>query len=71
MVWWFYSYTPASKLSPCHNPTFDQSLRAQNPGWGIRLREDVELEAARAGLQVSARYAMPANNLLLVWTLLP
>ena len=47
----------------------DQSLRAQDPAWGIRRREDVELEAAKAGLQLSARHAMPANNLLLVWKL--
>ncbi|MEO7160475.1 MAG: DUF938 domain-containing protein [Polaromonas sp.] len=50
------------------NLAFDQSLRAQNPAWGLRRREDVELEAARAGLQLSVRHAMPANNLLLVWT---
>ncbi|MGH8760471.1 MAG: DUF938 domain-containing protein, partial [Burkholderiales bacterium] len=50
---------------------FDQSLRAQDPAWGIRRREDVELEATRAGLQLSARHAMPANNLLLVWTRVP
>jgi SAM-dependent methyltransferase len=49
------------------NLAFDQSLREQNPAWGIRRREDVEDEAARAGLQLSARHAMPANNLLLVW----
>ena len=51
------------------NLAFDQGLRAQNPAWGIRRREDVQQEAARAGLQLSARHAMPANNLLLVWTL--
>ena len=49
------------------NLAFDQSLRAQDPAWGIRRSEDVELEAAKAGLQLSARHAMPANNLLLVW----
>ena len=49
------------------NLAFDHSLRVQNPDWGIRLREDVEQEAARAGLRLSARHAMPANNLLLVW----
>lgn len=50
------------------NVDFDQRLRAQNPEWGIRRREDVVLEATRAGLRLSARHAMPANNLLLVWT---
>ena len=49
------------------NLAFDQSLRAQNPAWGIRLREDVEQVAAGAGLRLAARHAMPANNLLLVW----
>jgi hypothetical protein len=49
------------------NVAFDQSLRAQDPAWGIRRRENVEQEAARAGLRLLARHAMPANNLLLVW----
>jgi len=49
------------------NLAFAQSLRAQDPAWGIRRREDVEREAAKAGLRLSARHAMPANNLLLVW----
>lgn len=49
------------------NLAFDQSLRACNPAWGIRYREDVEEMAAQAGLHLAARHAMPANNLLLVW----
>jgi len=49
------------------NLSFDQSLRAQDPAWGIRRREDVAQEAARAGLRLVQRHAMPANNLLLVW----
>ena len=49
------------------NLSFDRSLREENPAWGIRRREDVELQAAHAGLQLAARHAMPANNLLLVW----
>jgi hypothetical protein len=50
------------------NLEFDRSLRQRDPAWGLRRRADVELEAGRAGLHLSARYAMPANNLLLVWT---
>ena len=49
------------------NRQFDASLRQQNPAWGIRRREDVQAEAARAGLALAQRHAMPANNLLLVW----
>lgn len=49
------------------NLTFDASLRAENPDWGIRRREDVEAVAAQAGLRLQQRHAMPANNLLLVW----
>jgi hypothetical protein len=46
---------------------FDRSLRVQNPAWGIRRREDVEQEAAKLGLRLAQRFAMPSNNLLLVW----
>lgn len=49
------------------NLAFDESLKARNPSWGIRRREDVEAEAARAGLMLRGRHAMPANNLLLVF----
>lgn len=49
------------------NLNFDKSLRTQDPAWGIRRKEDVAQEAARAGLRLQARHAMPANNLLLVW----
>ena len=49
------------------NLAFDQSLRERNPAWGIRRLEDVALEAAKVGLKLIARHAMPANNLLLVW----
>jgi SAM-dependent methyltransferase len=49
------------------NIGFDEALRAQNPAWGIRLREDVEQEAGKVGLKLAQRFALPANNLLLVW----
>jgi Protein of unknown function (DUF938) len=49
------------------NLDFDADLRARDPAWGLRRREDVEREAARAGLVLRERVAMPANNLLLAW----
>ena len=49
------------------NLAFDASLRQRNPAWGIRYLNAVVAEAARAGLRLSARHALPANNLLLVF----
>ncbi len=53
------------------NLAFDLSLRERNPAWGIRRREDVVTQAEEAGLRLATRHAMPANNLLLVWTRSP
>jgi len=50
------------------NLDFDASLRARNAAWGVRQREAVEAQAQLAGLCLAQRHAMPANNLLLVWT---
>ena len=49
------------------NVAFDESLRERNPVWGIRRIEDVKAQAAKVGLKMFSRHAMPANNLLLVW----
>ncbi len=48
------------------NVSFDASLRARDPAWGIRRLQDVTREAERCGLRLRERHAMPANNLLLV-----
>jgi len=53
------------------NRDFDASLRERNPAWGIRRLEDVARVAGAAGLRLAARHALPANNLLLVWTRQP
>ena len=50
------------------NVSFDADLRATSADWGIRALEDVTREAALAGLRLSTRVQMPANNLLLVFT---
>lgn len=49
------------------NVAFDADLRARNPAWGLRRREDVAHEAALAGLVLHERVAMPAHNVLLAW----
>ena len=49
------------------NRAFDASLRAQDPGMGIRDRHALDGLAADAGLVLAADQAMPANNRLLIW----
>jgi hypothetical protein len=49
------------------NLAFDISLRSRNPAWGVRRLDDVTALAARRGLALSERIAMPANNLTLVF----
>jgi hypothetical protein len=49
------------------NAAFDADLRTRNPAWGLRRKEEVREAAAREGLQLRERVAMPANNLLLLW----
>ena len=49
------------------NLAFDESLKARNPEWGLRRAEDLDSLAAAHGLARTARHAMPANNLTLVF----
>ena len=49
------------------NATFDASLRASNPEWGVRDLEQVADLARWHGLHLVERIPMPANNLSLVF----
>lgn len=49
------------------NIAFDESLRSRNEQWGLRRLEDVDAVAASHGFSRTARYAMPANNLAVVY----
>jgi hypothetical protein len=51
------------------NETFDASLRARNPEWGLRSVEEVSTEAGRRGFGFERLFEMPANNLTLVYRL--
>ena len=49
------------------NAAFDASLRAQDPEWGVRDLDEVAALAARHGLALTDRIAMPANNVSVVF----
>jgi hypothetical protein len=48
------------------NASFDQSLRARDPDWGVRDLEAVTEAAENAGLAPESVIEMPANNLSVV-----
>ena len=48
------------------NLAFDADLKSRDARWGLRRLADVIGEAAKPGLALSERVAMPANNQLLV-----
>ena len=67
----FCLYGPFSRggrFSTQSNAEFDASLRSRNAGMGIRDLDDLEDLAAQNGMKLARVYAMPANNLLTVWT---
>ncbi|MEZ5743699.1 MAG: DUF938 domain-containing protein [Sphingomonadaceae bacterium] len=49
------------------NAAFDESLKARDPRWGLRLLEDVVALAAEHGLTLERVVDMPANNLSVVF----
>ena len=49
------------------NAAFDQSLRVQNPEWGVRDLEVVTEEAGIRGLATSDVIEMPSNNLTVIF----
>jgi len=50
------------------NATFDASLKARDPSWGVRDSDDVIALCAGVGVQFIERVAMPANNQTLIFT---
>ena len=60
-------FLEASMETAPGNLAFDQDLKSRNPAWGIRDLAEVAAEAARHGLALSERIAMPANNLTVVF----
>jgi SAM-dependent methyltransferase len=50
------------------NAQFDASLRARDPGWGVRNLDDVDTLAAAVELRRTTLVRMPANNLSVAYT---
>lgn len=66
----FCLYGPFSlggKFSTASNAEFDASLRARNAAMGIRDLNELDAMACSNGMKLARRYAMPANNLMVVW----
>ncbi|WP_310487289.1 DUF938 domain-containing protein [Chamaesiphon sp. VAR_69_metabat_338] len=49
------------------NAAFDESLRSQNPEWGIRDLAEITAVAQSHNLELQKVYPMPANNLSVVF----
>lgn len=60
---YFERYVPSAPS----NLAFDSSLRERDAAWGIRWLHEVAAQAELAGLRLTSRMDMPANNLLLVF----
>ncbi len=50
------------------NARFDASLRARDPSMGIRDLEELDAVGATHGLHRDNLYAVPSNNLVVIWT---
>ena len=67
---YLYMYGPyarGGKHTAPSNASFDQSLRARNPQWGIRNLEEVIDCAVACGLEHVETIEMPANNLSVIY----
>jgi hypothetical protein len=51
------------------NAAFDESLRSQNPAWGVRDLKEITTVAQSHNLALQQVYSMPANNLSVVFKL--
>lgn len=60
-------YLVDGQVTAPSNLAFDADLHSRNPAWGLRRLADVAKEAREAGLELQEQFAMPANNLTLVF----
>ena len=60
-------YIEAEVETAPSNLAFDADLKRRDAAWGLRDRAKVEALAAKHGLRLERRVAMPANNLSLLF----
>ena len=60
-------FVEAGVETSASNLDFDASLKSRDPSWGLRDVAWLDELAATNGLERTARHAMPANNLTLVY----
>ena len=60
-------YIEAGVVTVPSNLDFDASLKARNPLWGLRDAEALDALASQHGMKRTARHALPANNIMLVY----
>jgi Protein of unknown function (DUF938) len=62
-------FTRGGKHTAPSNEAFDESLREQNPDWGVRDLDEVVAVAKSRQLTLVKTVAMPANNLSVIFQL--
>lgn len=63
LVYFYGPFIVGGKFSSDGNESFDRSLRAENPDWGLRNLEEVCEVAQNAGFVLDQIIEMPVNNL--------
>jgi hypothetical protein len=58
---------PGVETAPS-NQAFDADLKARDPAWGLRRVDDFAREAEARGFALADQRAMPANNMMLLFT---
>lgn len=67
---WLYLYGAYLRRDQPNAPSnlaFDESLRDQNPDWGVRYLDEMEKQGELWGFRLDSVVEMPANNLSLIF----
>ena len=67
VVYLYGPFTIGGKHISPSNIAFDESLKSQDTGWGVRDLNEVSAVARQHGFRLSAKLAMPANNLSVIF----